>query len=121
MPFQIDVAIPRPAGELSMNGTLGTLQRDALDQTALAGSYRLQNANLGIFKGLAGNLSSDGNFSGVLSRLDFQGHTDTPNFTVTTSTHRHHLKSAFRAVVNAMNGDTQSLPESTRLLPIAPP
>jgi len=107
MPFQIDVGIPRPAGELSMNGTLGSPHRGALDQTALAGSYRLQNANLGIFKGLAGNLSSDGNFSGVLSRLDFQGHADTPDFTVTASTHRHHLKSTFRAVVNAMNGDTQ--------------
>jgi hypothetical protein len=41
-----------------------------------------------VFRGIAGLLSSSGKFSGVLDRIEVQGLTDTPRFTVASSSHQ---------------------------------
>ena len=106
MAYQVSVAIPRPAGELKLQGQLGPFKNGEFPRTPAAGSYQLTGANLAVFRGIGGILSSQGKYSGVLSRLDFDGETDTPDFTVIESGHAHHLKTRFQAVVNGMNGDT---------------
>jgi hypothetical protein len=75
-------------------------------KTAVSGEYFFQQADLGVFRGIAGLLSSSGKFSGVLNRIEVQGLTDTPSFTVTSSSHQVQLRTQFHAVVNGENGDT---------------
>jgi hypothetical protein len=61
---------------------------------------------LSVFHGVAGLLSSSGRFSGVLDHIEVQGNTETPHFTVTSSSHQVQLRTKFQAVVNGENGDT---------------
>ena len=42
----------------------------------------------------------------MLDRIEVQGLTDTPSFTVTSSSHQAQLRTQFHAVVNGENGDT---------------
>jgi hypothetical protein len=72
----------------------------------VSGDYSFQQADLGVFRGIAGLLSSSGKFSGVLDRIEVQGLTDTPRFTVASSSHQVQLRTQFQAVVNGENGDT---------------
>jgi len=75
-------------------------------KTAVSGEYLFQQADLGVFRGIAGQLASSGNFSGTLGRMEVQGVTDSPRFTVTSSSHQVELRTQFHAVVNGENGDT---------------
>ena len=63
-----------------------------MGKTAVSGEYVFQQADLGVFRGIAGLLSSSGKFAGVLDRIEVQGVTDTPHFTVTSSSHQVHLQ-----------------------------
>lgn len=89
-----------------MWGQLGPFKNGEFPRTPAAGSYQLSRANLRVFLGISGILSSQGKYSGVLSRLDFEGETDSPDFAVIESGHAHHFTTRFQAVVNGMNGDT---------------
>lgn len=77
-----------------------------MGRTAASGDYRFQQADLGVFRGIAGLLSSSGKFSGVLNRIEVQGLTDTPRFTIRSSSHQVRLRTQFYALVNGENGDT---------------
>jgi hypothetical protein len=59
-----------------------------------------------VFHGIAGILSSKGEFAGVLERIDVNGETDTPDFMVSRSGHRVHLRTLFHAIVDGTNGNT---------------
>lgn len=104
--YELAVAIPRPRGELILVGQLGPFHRREFARTELRGSYALSRAGLGVFQGLAGTLSSQGTFSGPLSKITFQGSADVPDFEVTQSGHRHRLTTRFQALVDATTGDT---------------
>jgi hypothetical protein len=104
--FRIAVAIPRPAGDLELRGKLGPLEPGQLPAVPLEGSYTLNHADLRVFNGIAGMVSSKGTYSGELRRLLFHGETDVPQFSVTESGHVHHLNARFDGVVNGTNGDT---------------
>ena len=77
-----------------------------MGKTAVSGDYIFRDADVGVFRGIAGLLSSSGKFAGVLDRIEVQGVTDTPHFTVTSSSHQVQLRTQFHAVVNGENGDT---------------
>lgn len=104
--YDLSLRTPALPGELTMRGNLGPWSSGKLDQLPLSGSYTFRNANMGVFQHLAGTLSSQGTFTGVISRLDVSGWTDIPDFEANNNGHRHHLKTEFKAVVNGMNGDT---------------
>ncbi len=97
---------PQPPGDITASGKFGPWNEDDIGKTALSGEYSFQHADLGVFHGIAGLLSSSGKFSGVLSHIEAEGLTDTPAFLVTSSSHPVHLETRFRAVVNGENGDT---------------
>ena len=82
----------------------------------MAGEYTFENANLGVFHGIAGTLSAQGKFEGVLQHTDSQGNIDIPNFMVTRSQHPVHLRSELQAIVNGTNGDVQLERVTTRFL-----
>ena len=97
---------PEPPGEITASGKFGPWNADDFGKTATSGEYQFQQADLSVFHGIAGLLSSSGKFSGVLDHIEVQGETDVPDFTVTSSSHEVRLRTQFRAQVNGQNGDT---------------
>jgi uncharacterized protein involved in outer membrane biogenesis len=95
-----------PPGEITTSGKFGPWNSDDVAKTAVLGEYSFQDADLRVFHGIAGQLTSSGKFSGMLSRMEVQGETDVPHFTVTSSSHQVQLRTHFHAVVNGENGDT---------------
>jgi hypothetical protein len=97
---------PTPPGEIRSDGRFGPWNEDDPASTEISGSYTYGNAKLGVFKGIDGTLSSQGNFSGTLGHIDAEGNVDVPDFHVSGSAHQEHLASNFRAVVDGIKGDT---------------
>jgi len=109
MSFHAALLNPTPPGEIRTDGEFGPLQPQNLGQTALSGSYEFQRADLSVFSGIAGTLSSSGKFNGVLQHIEIEGTTDTPDFQVTRSQHAVDLKTQFQGAVNGIDGEV-SLP-----------
>lgn len=107
MPFQTALSNPEPPGEVRATGNLGPWKADNPAETEIFGSYSFRQANLGVFNGIAGILSSEGKFEGILKHLGVEGSTDMPDFEVTSSGHPIRLGSQFHAFVNATNGDVE--------------
>jgi hypothetical protein len=107
MPFQVSLHLPVPPGEVESSGSIGPWKDEngTGRSTAISGKYVLTRADLGVFKALGGIVSSRGEFSGNLEKLNVAGTTDTPNFEVKESGHQFHLSTQFRGVLDMKNGD----------------
>jgi len=105
MSFHAALLNAKPPGEIRTDGQFGPLRPQNAGQTVLSGSYVFQRADLGIFPGISGTLSSTGKFNGVLERIEVEGSTDAPDFQVTRPDHTVHLKTQFHGIVNGMDGD----------------
>jgi hypothetical protein len=73
------------------------------------GTYKFRDADMGVFKGIAGTLSSDGSYRGSLDDIDVTGTTDIPNFQVGDGG-LVKLSTQFSATVDGTNGDTRLHP-----------
>src|ERR1700733_1837695 len=107
MRFRAVLTNAKPPGDIHSSGTVGPWQADDPALTPVRGDYVFQNADLSVFKGIAGTLSSEGSYEGVLDQVSVRGRTDTPDFTVKVSGNPVHLVTQFQAVVDGMNGDTR--------------
>lgn len=105
MSFHAALLNAKPPGEIRTDGQFGPLRPQNVGGTSLSGSYVFQQADLGVFNGIGGTLSSAGKFRGVLEQIQVEGNTDAPDFQVTRSAHAVHLKTQFHAIVNGMDGD----------------
>lgn len=105
MSFHAALLNAKPRGEIRTDGQFGPLRPQNVGDTILFGSYMLQRADLGVFPGIGGTLSSTGKFTGVLEHIEVEGSTDAPDFQLTRSNHAVHLKTQFHAIVNGMDGD----------------
>ncbi len=105
--FEVRLENPKPPGQINASGSFGPWNLDRVEQTPVSGHYAFRNADLGVFGGIRGTLSSDGQFTGELDSIAVEGTTDTPNFMVGDSTHKVDLKTQFRAQVDSTNGDVQ--------------
>jgi len=114
--FTVSLHIPLPPGDVRAQGQFGPWNYNLPGQTQVAGEYTFENADLGVFHGIAGTLSAQDKFEGVLQHIDSQGNVDIPNFMVTRSEHPVHLRSEFQAIVNGTNGDVQLERVTTRFL-----
>jgi hypothetical protein len=114
--FTCTLTNPTPPGEVQSKGEFGPWQRDDPGSTPVSGTYTFQNANLGVFKGIAGILSSTGKYSGELGRIDVEGDTDTPDFALTSGGHKVDLKTHFHSIVDGTNGDTLLQPVDAHFL-----
>jgi len=94
---------PEPPGEITASGQFGPWKGV---ETPVDGDYTFHNADLGTFEGIAGILSSQGKFSGMLQHIDVSGKINIPDFEVKRSEHPMVLNSDFKAHVNGVNGDT---------------
>jgi hypothetical protein len=107
MRFRAILTNARPTGDIHSAGKFGPLQLDDPAASPVEGSYTFQNADLSVFKGIAGILSSQGSYRGALDHIEVKGHTDTPRFSVLLSGNPVRLTTQFQAVVDRMNGDTR--------------
>jgi hypothetical protein len=117
-PMQFDATLtnPKPPGPITTTGEFGPFDSDEPGDTPLHGTYTFAKADLGVFKGIAGILSSKGAFKGVLERIEVEGETSTPDFQVKLAGNPVTLRTRFRAVVDGTNGDTFLVPVDASFL-----
>jgi hypothetical protein len=106
----------KPKGEIETSGNFGPWNLDDPGATPVSGSYEFTNADLGPFPGIAGILSSTGGFSGGISKLEVDGETDTPDFSLDEIGKAVPLHTAFSATVDGTNGDTLLHPVRATLI-----
>jgi hypothetical protein len=115
-PFVAVLSNPAPPGEIHVRGDFGPWQPDDPRTTPVSATYTFEHADLSVFKGIAGILSSQGKFAGPLDQLQVEGQTTTPDFTVTSGGHPMMLQTEFSATVDGTNGDTLLHPVVAHLL-----
>ena len=103
--FQATVRIPEPPATVNVEGKFGPWKTGTGGQTPISGSYKLDQADLGVFSGIAGTLSGRGSFRGILQHIETEGTTDTPDFSVSRAGNPVHLVTQFHALVDGLNGD----------------
>ncbi len=104
--YRVRVHNPEPPGEVTATGKFGVWNTNNPGETPVSGEYKFEQADLSVYDGIAGTLSSAGKFGGKLSHIDISGTTDTPDFEVKSGGHPMRLTSQFSAYVDAIHGDT---------------
>ncbi len=104
--YRVKVHNPEPPGEVSVEGRFGAWRTDDPKETPVSGQYTFEQADLSVYRGVAGKLSSIGKFGGTLGHVDISGTTDTPDFEVKSGGHKVRLTTEFSAFVDATRGDT---------------
>ena len=104
--YRVNVHNPKPPGDVTAQGEFGLWNQTAAGETPISGDYKFEQADLSVYGGIAGKLSSTGKFGGKLAHIDISGTTDTPNFEVKSSGHAVRLTTQFSAYVDATRGDT---------------
>ncbi|HYP13758.1 MAG TPA: AsmA-like C-terminal region-containing protein [Bryobacteraceae bacterium] len=115
MEYEATLRNAKPPGDIKTKGKFGPWNPDDAGQSFVEGEYEFRNADLSVFNGIAGMLSSDGKFTGALERLDVRGTTDTPDFRLDSSGNRVPLKTEFHAIVDGTSGDTLLEPVKAQL------
>lgn len=106
MSFEGTLTNPKPIGEIQTKGNFGPWDPDEPSRTPVKGEYEFRNADLSTIRGIAGILSSEGKFQGVLDRIEVDGTTDTPEFSLGVGNHSESLRTTFHAIVDGITGQT---------------
>jgi len=106
-PFTATLTNAVPPGEIDVDGGFGPWDREDPGDTPLNGSFDFAKADLGVFKGISGTLSSYGSFDGTLDEIRASGTTDTPDFTIAVGGHPFPLHTTYEALIDGTNGDTR--------------
>ncbi len=106
MKFSAELTNPTPPGLIETTGHFGPWNFDEPSATKVDGRYDFQHADLAVFNGISGTLSSTGNYSGVLENIVVDGATDTPDFKLDSGGQAVHLTTRFHAIVDGTNGNT---------------
>ena len=114
--FHGNLTNAKPIGEIATKGTFGPWDAEEPGDTHVSGSYNFSDADLGPFRGIAGTLSSTGRYKGQLNRLEVEGQTDTPNFSLDPIGRPMPLHTDFSATVDGTDGDTYLHPVRATLL-----
>ncbi len=103
--YSVKVHNPEPPGEVTAAGKFGVWNENEPEKTPISGEYKFENADVSVYGGIAGVLSSNGKFGGNLGHMDISGTTDTPNFEVVSGGRPVRLTTEFSAYVDAIHGD----------------
>ncbi len=111
-PMKFDAALmnAKPPGEIRSSGTFGPWDQDEPGGTPVAGKYTFRDADLSVFNGIAGKLSSDGDYRGSLGHIEVKGSCDVPAFMLTVAGNPVHLTAQYQAVVDGTDGNTYLQP-----------
>ena len=113
MSFAATLTNAVPPGSIETTGAFGPWHRDDPGHTPVDGEFYFHDADLSMFKGIWGMLSSRGMYTGSLEKIDVKGETDIPDFTVNVSGQPVPLSAKYQAIVDGTNGNT-CLSASTR-------
>jgi AsmA-like C-terminal region len=116
MQFSATLINPKPVGNIESNGLFGPFQPATPGDTPVQGQYSFRDADLSTIKGLAGTLSSTGEYSGTLGNIVVHGQTDTPDFQIATGNHPVALHTEFHATVDGTSGNTYLHPVKATFL-----
>jgi hypothetical protein len=116
MTFQAELTNPKPPGIIHTTGKFGPWNMDDKAETPVSGHYTFDHADLSIFNGISGILSSIGDYNGQLNNIVVDGATDTPDFQLDRSATAVHLTTQFHAIVDGTNGNTYLQPVNARFL-----
>src|SRR6266851_4287751 len=106
-------AIPR--GDIHAKGTFGPWVNESPGDSTVTGKYTFERADLNTIKGIGGVLSSVGEFKGQVNRIEVDGTTETPDFSLDTANHKMPLHTRYHAIVDGTSGDTYLQPVEARL------
>ncbi len=115
MDFQAELTNPKPPGLIHTKGKFGPWNMEP-SLTPVSGHYTFEDADLGIFNGLSGILSSVGDYNGQLNNIVVDGTTDTPDFKLDSGATAVHLKTEFHAIVDGTSGNTYLQPVNASFL-----
>jgi hypothetical protein len=115
MKYTAALTNPKPQGEIYSTGVFGPWAVGEPSDTPLGGEYRFDNANLGIFKGIAGILRSTGKFEGTLSSITARGEASVPDFHLKRAGNPVPLTTSFEVLVDGTNGNTELKPVVAKL------
>ncbi len=116
MTFRAQLSNPTPPGFIETTGRFGPLNMDEPSSTKVSGHYVFQHADLSVFNGLSGMLSSTGDYAGILHNLVVDGTTDVPAFQLDRGGRSVHLTTEFHASVDGTNGNTYLHPVTAHFL-----
>ena len=106
MKFEAELTNPKPKGLIRTSGALGPWLAEDPGETAVSGAYSFDHADLATFKGIAGILSSTGNYEGTLRDIVVDGKVDVPDFRLPQFGNALPLRTRFHARVDGTDGDT---------------
>ncbi len=106
MPYEATITNPLPKGLVRAKGSFGPWRKGDPGGSPLSGRYTFDDVDLATVKGIAGRLTSTGEFGGQLDRIDVKGETRTPDFRLKVSGNPVPLQTKFVAVVDGTHGDT---------------
>lgn len=106
MLYDASLVNAKPPGLIHATGTFGPWHSAEPGETPIAGDYSFENADLGVFNGIAGTLTSHGSFEGQLSAFTVRGKASVPNFRLRRIGNPVPLQARFEALVDATNGNT---------------
>ncbi|HET9941692.1 MAG TPA: hypothetical protein VFR05_00040 [Terriglobia bacterium] len=96
----------KPPGEILSKGTFGPWVAGEPGDSHLAGNYTFDDADLGVFSGIAGILDSTGQFEGTLNSITARGEATVPDFRLKRAGNIVPLKTTFEVLVDGTNGNT---------------
>ena len=116
MTFTAELTNPTPPGVIQTQGHFGPWNFDEPSATPVDGNYDFQHADLSVFPGISGILSSQGKYTGALNNIVVDGATDVPDFQLDRGGQEVHLTTQFHAIVDGTNGNTYLQPVNAHFL-----
>lgn len=115
MRYDAALTIPKPPGAIHSVGSFGPWNAVEPGDTPLSGDYTLEKADLGVFAGIAGILSSTGHFEGTLDAIHATGRASVPDFQLKMAGNPVPLRTQFEVLVDGTNGNTLLQPVKATL------
>jgi len=105
MTYHGELTNPKPPGEIEAIGTFGPWSAAEPGDSPLTGDYIFKDADLGVFKSIAGILNSTGHFAGTLDAVTASGEATVPKFRLKNSGNSVPLKTKFEVLIDGTNGN----------------
>lgn len=115
MDYDAQLTNPKPPGQIHAVGAFGPWVADDPSGTPIKGNYTFNNADLSVFKSIAGILTSTGSFEGALSSINARGEATVPDFRLTMANNPVPLYTKFEVLVDGTNGNTMLKPVEAKL------